>query len=381
MHARAVRAIEARSSSGRSSGLQSAPSQHLLAAALASLSACTVAQFARGDGGEPSECGAAPCDAHVPAPTDDPEDDDAGAAPHDEASMPGPGDAGVADIHADGDASGPVEGDDGAVAEPSERSPRELLEGRYALRARFYGKDVATGTQYLSQQLIWLAKVREGDDGGLELLAEVCEDRGEGTGLFVTQKISAILVHPKHVAVRRFILDLENDSFSTRGNPFLIGYREQVPECKDQPGASIVTSEGACVCPTSSQPPTRPNDCRVYDSDMDGNPGYAVELTGGINRVDHVRHKDQSQLKNGKVAPDRHHTATYSYNHDHYTLECGQRDCPTSEYKPCLPEESRVLFYPIDDLVPNGPEWTCEEVLQRSETGDFFPLTPLARDC
>lgn len=385
MRAKPVRrTMETTSTSSR--GLRAAPPLRLLATALASLAACTAPQFAPEDGGEQFSCGVARCDddlVELPADASGPVDTsgraDAADVTHDaDASSGAPADAGTLE---EGDASGGSEGEAGVVVGQTELSPRELLKGKYAVRARFYGKDVATGTQYLSQQLIWLAEVRDSEDGGLELLARVCEDRGEGTGLFVTQKISAIMRHPEHVAVRRFTIDLEGDTFGTRSEPFLIGYKEPPAECQGQRGESLVTSEGTCVCPTSTQPPTRVNDCRVYDSDKDGNPGYAVELTGGINRVDHVRHKDQSQLKNGKVASDQHHTATYSYNHDHYTLDCGQRDCPTSEYQPCLLEESQALFYPLDELAPNGSDWTCDEVLERSETGEFFPLTPLARNC
>lgn len=292
----------------------------------------------------------------------------------------------VAQLEEDGSVEPPLAADaslspsgDGGTA--SERA-RELLIGKYAVRARFYARDLLTGASSLAQEITWLADVDTGANGALQLLAKTCDDHAVNTG-GPLQPIRATLLFPDKVAVRRFELVVADESFSTIGEPLLIGYTESVAACDGKAGQTIVGPSGSCVCaPTSGRPPVRANDCRVYDSDEDGHPGYSVELTGGIMRTDYVRHRDMSQMVNGKISADKKHTAIYRFNHDHYTLECGgSATCGVSEYEPCLQDQSDVLFAPLDPLMPSGAEWTCAEILRKSAASELFPLTPLARAC
>lgn len=286
-------------------------------------------------------------------------------------------DAGLAaEASTAGDASLPDDArvdDTGAEA----ASWKDRLRGRYALRIRNYSRVQALeGLAALANEVLWLADVAIEADGRVMMTTRVCQDRTH-IGMSFLGESWAEMVSPEVLAGRRFELLYVNGQFRTEGAPALHGYTDDVPpECA--PGRTAAARpdqvwlrNGTCDCPSATTPPTSPNDCRVTNPDDDAFPGYTIRLSGGFTGFDYIRNKDASQFEEGRIDPDKRHSARYTRIYDFYQLGCARPPCARSSPEFCPSVPNVVEFAPLTEPL------TCAELVRQTDDGRLFRPEPL----
>lgn len=249
-----------------------------------------------------------------------------------------------------------------------EHDAADALPGTYAVHVRFYGRERSTGLIELLHELISVATIT-GGDAALHMQVRTCEDSGHlvSAGLRTDVRVK----YPEQFPVRDFELVVEGESFHSTGEPLAIGYEPQWPDgCTA--GASLPSAspwlQGSCACIAGSDPPTRADDCRVIDSDQDGNPGMTVQASGLVNALQSARIRDRSQYVLGVIDQvTRRHRASYDKAEDFRELVCSAGDCPSYEGRLCEIGQQRVTFVPLAE-----PGSSCAEVLQRVERNELF---------
>jgi hypothetical protein len=270
-----------------------------------------------------------------------------------DADAPAPAPAAPDAAEPTGDASSVV------AALPSWAEP---LRGRYALRARFYGREQSSGTQTL-QEVLALALVAQDRAGPLVLELRLCDNTGIAKAA-LGPELTTRIQYPELYPMRRFPIELRDGVWSTNKVPTSIGYEAEAPGC----GAGDATGlrqrawlkDRLCQCPSDTDMlPTSLDDCRLSDPDADSQPGITVKLTGLFSGTDNVRLKDFSQLVHGRVAPDGRHRAEYAIREDYYALTC---TACTGGAQPnitdCHPGNNPVELVPID------ASFGCSEIVR-----------------
>ncbi|MET0284007.1 MAG: hypothetical protein ABW352_06040 [Polyangiales bacterium] len=260
------------------------------------------------------------------------------------------------------DGSLPLTHSDAAI---DARSPADALRGSYAVHARFYGW--STGIVQVLHEVIAIANItREG--AGLKMRVETCEDSGQ---LLTGFRTDVRVKYPEHFPVRTYDLVVEGGSFHTTDEPLLIGYTEKWPSgCSA--GARIASSDkwnadGKCDC-VQGEPPTRQSDCRVIDSDQDGNPGMTVQASGIVSATQSVRIRDRSQYVLGVIDEVGHrHHASFEKDEDFVELVCSPGDCPKYTGRFCPITQQPASFVPLENA-----NVSCREVLRRVESNLLF---------
>jgi hypothetical protein len=260
--------------------------------------------------------------------------------------------------------------------------------GNYAIRARFYAIEANSGLAGLAQEIIMLGQAaRDADSGELMLRVRSCEDHATGGGGPLST--DARMVAPERYPARVYTLQVTGDTFQTAGPPALAGFTAE-PATPCSAGARVPAppeqswrKDHQCTCPRDNSTPTTADDCRVIDSDGDGQPGFTVRWSGAVKREIYAARRDLSQMASGKIHADGHHTANYTWNHEHSTLACSSGTCADGlAYRPCVPSvPNPVSFAPLGQLAPSGAAWSCSELMQ--QVGSLFPSDPLAipEDC
>lgn len=187
---------------------------------------------------------------------------------------------------------------------------------------------------------------------------------------------------PQSFPERTFDLTVSGDTFQASAPPSTIGY-QSVAGCAA--GASQSHPErswlfaGECSCPSSDLPPTAPTDCRVIDSDDDGNPGFTVQFTGGTENASYSRIRDSSQIVSGRLSPDGRHSAQFLANTDTFQLSCAREPCTRSSAQLCPVTQNPVRFLP---LAPGNLGWDCAGALDAADNSGLIGLgVPTAPDC
>lgn len=282
-----------------------------------------------------------------------------------DATLSSPADAGTSDAGAD------------------QAWPKPLL-GTYALRVRFFGSDDGVApVDYLHEKL-GFAIVREKASGEVEMEFSTCLDFAK-TQPGLVGELRVQTRYPERLEPDRFTVLRRGEEFHTTQAPRLVGYEDTVPvEC--EAGAATAPRKAeqgwlgatcSCVNPESG-PPTTVNDCRVTDPDHDGQPGVSIQLSGTSGGQDFVRWRDQSQIREGKLAANRRHTALWFGNSDYYQLQCASGICVRSTgYRVCPPALNTVEFEPLEEMSPAGTAWQCDQILTLIENGTLFPNSPL----
>ncbi|MEY4512699.1 MAG: hypothetical protein RLZZ450_4821 [Pseudomonadota bacterium] len=253
------------------------------------------------------------------------------------------------------------------------------LEGTYAVRTRFYGREQTTGLIPFTHELVHLVEVtHDAASGRVTMDAALCDDQG---GLLTAPPASVRVLYPDKVARRKFDVLYEGGFFHTEAPPLLTGFRSDAPAgCTTATTAARLEEQtwntsGSCTCPKSDAPPTSENDCRIIDADGDGKPGQSIQVSGAFDDVNYVRVKDFSQFTRGVIASNGKHVAQFTRNEDFYVLRCaGGGPCPRNTLKFCPATE--VLFEPLRTPPPSGT-WTCSDVRAQRDSCTLFGCTPL----
>ncbi|HEX5659114.1 MAG TPA: hypothetical protein VFX59_18095 [Polyangiales bacterium] len=240
--------------------------------------------------------------------------------------------------------------------------------GKYAVLVRFFGNATTAGSGSFAEEFVMLADVARVNNG-LQMSWKTCAYNGQAlVPLFPPLDYGGVDV--SNFPERTLQLVLNGNTFSTLGNPSLIGY-EELTNC---PAGSTQShperpwlAGGTCQCPTSSLLPTLPNDCRVTDIDGDGLPGFTVGWKGGTENRSYSRIKDSSQLVNGLIAQNGEHRANLLPSYENYQLGCDREPCSRYPVQVCAPEKNPARFLPLEDK-----EWSCADVVKEVENrGDL----------
>jgi len=269
------------------------------------------------------------------------------------------------------DASTAVEDAAAALADAAlSTTPEAFPLGQYAVLTRFYGTSAATGGGWFGEEALALAEVRRAGNG-LSMTLQTCAYRGRlVVPLFPL--IDYTVLKPETFPARTLQLVIRGNTFSTLGEPSLIGYQE-LTDCpagstQSHPDRPWLAS-GRCSCPSSNLPPTSPSDCRVIDSDSDNEPGVTVQFNGGAENFAHSRMRDSSQLMFGVIAPDGHHSAQFAANFDNYQLSCAREPCSRGSAQVCPIAQNPVRFLPLE-----ARAWTCSEVVSAVDNSSQLGL-------
>jgi hypothetical protein len=324
----------------------------------AGTSGCHAARFIERDGDAAPACGAVPC-LERDAGTDDAaaDADDEGAAEFDDdAAEPSLEDASPADRP--GDAAEPV-----TVSAPPEAA---ALQGTYAVRARWYGRE-ANQLVSFGHEMVWLATIRfDPQEGALKMDAQLCVDEGD---VLTTIPSATAIRYPERLPIRTYNIVLNGGVFTAIGDPLAMGY-DPAPPTNCASGQRIAArpqqvwnADRLCDCPLSDSLPTRVSDCRVTDPDNDMRPGFAVDFTGPLNTYNAVRNRESSQFVNGLIKADKRHTAELFKDEQYYVMECMPDSCSNAVYTFCPSK-----FHPVE-FVPLGPMGsasgsTCADVIE-----------------
>ncbi|HEX5659436.1 MAG TPA: hypothetical protein VFX59_19710 [Polyangiales bacterium] len=175
------------------------------------------------------------------------------------------------------------------------RTPADALLGKYAVHTRFYGRERTTGFVDLLHEIIVIADITR-DSSGLQMRVETCED--SGYLLTAGLRTDVRVAFPEKFPVRSFGLAVEGSSFHTTGEALPVGFTRDWPStCSagTRIPSTATWTQGSCECVPGTEPPSRVDDCRVIDSDQDGNPGMTVQGSGLVNAAQSVRILDRSQ--------------------------------------------------------------------------------------
>ena len=255
---------------------------------------------------------------------------------------------------------------------------RELLLGKYAIRAQFYGHERAT-QGVLTHEILLLGEiVHDAERDVLQLDHQVCADRGE---VIYAQgpTVSARALYPERLPRRRLDVIHDDTSFHTEGPPVLFGY-EAAPPAACRPGRQIPRPEpvpwggATCTCPLSDVPPTSASDCRVVDADGDGEPGFTVQVSGPVQANTSLRLKDMTQIARGKIDSRRRHTGDFVRAAEEGYLACPDSSCRGTSLSLCPEGLNPVEFAPLDE----DKSWTCSDIIREIEAGRLLPVRGLA---
>jgi len=324
---------------------------------------------------------------------------DTGLAPSRPPARPNDGsDARAPDAPSADAAPGWATDDAGSDAAPDGQPPIQMTEpgpsspgtpesgfavGSYVVHARYYGVETSSGFSY-AEDNVMLGRVARDPRGGLTLAVQNCanySNAASGTGLGTTARIVKLERYPE----RLFSLQVTGDVFQTTGPPTRAGYAQlkagtcpvgtAVPVMEPAPSWQ---SDGTCTCVSDDAPPSGVDDCRVIDSDGDGNPGFTVHWSGAVTRDLFSVRRDNSQLIEGKVSPNGHHSATFLPRHEHVTLQAATGSTAPATglaIRPCVSSVNNpVRFAPLGERSPSGAEWTCAEMLQQTASLFVEPL-------
>jgi hypothetical protein len=351
-------------------------SRCLVAASLLSLSACSDPAFADGDAASPPpacvlDCAVATGEAGLPGAPVVMSDwnGDGGSDAQGPSGQPNPS----------GDASVVMDAD--AISDDAGTAWAHRLEGSYVLRYRSFAREQTLGgLAVVASVQHWLATIALDDRGEVTLTTKLCEDRGELT--IPVAKAFVRTSRPETQAPRTFRLLYEGGSFRTEGAPSWVGYQEAAPDgCA--PGRKLPRRSdqpwlrSECDCPSSDLPPTSLTDCRLSDSDGDGQPGYTLELSGFVQGRDFCRLRDASQLVAGRIAEDGRHTATLMRNTEFFQLDCEGNGCARANGQACPGVMNEAEFVRLSPAVTDS-EGACAEVMQQVNAGVYYSDNPLA---
>jgi hypothetical protein len=177
--------------------------------------------------------------------------------------------------------------------------------------------------------------------------------------------------YPEKFPIRTFGLAVEGNSFHTTGEALAIGYTEQAPDACTGSGRAPSTEKwtnGTCECVSGTNAPTRADDCRVIDSDQDGEPGMSIVATGLVNATQSVRITDKSQYVFGVIdEASKRHRANYKKDEELQELRCSSQECASYKARLCAISTQLVTFVPLSEATIS-----CSEVLQRVESNLLF---------
>jgi hypothetical protein len=242
--------------------------------------------------------------------------------------------------------------------------------GRYAARSWVFSFDNADiiSVQTLGSYLT-LVDITPSPDGGLTLREEVCRfDSGfQAAGIGVHVRID----YPPGVSLTT-PLSYDAQRFSTQTASAYAGYGAAPAGCT--PGATAMAggpvrpwlTNNMCDCPTTNAPPISARDCRVIDSDSDGQPGNTFTITtGGSVGVYNVAQEQPLALVNGYREGERLY-AQRQYGDKTKVLSCtidgkaaALSSCALGTVGACLPTYNPVEMLRIQ------PQQGCADIRQR----------------
>jgi len=282
----------------------------------------------------------------------------------------------------DRDAGGVALEPDAAGAQVEVDEPSTLMPGRYAILARFYGEDGAGSLGWFAEEQTVLATIERTGSNKLSLAWEICRSYTDVRSLSV--RVEADLLSPQYSGVRHLELLVTGSSFRTQGDPLLIGYEPL--SGADCPANSRIAkpdrhwlTDGRCTCADSDLPPTKRDDCRVIDSDMDSHPGATVRYTSGSDSYMAIR--DRSQLVDGVIDPAGFHRAGYLRLGESNALQCTAGCSGPPNVNVCAPDHNPVVFQPLAELAPDGKAWTCATLQTYVVSHPFELGMPQKPDC
>lgn len=252
-----------------------------------------------------------------------------------------------------------------------------LLEGRYAVLARFRGTATTSALGSFVEEIVALAEITRVPGEGLRMSWSTCEHRSRIQAPLLPELRSRVQ-RPDKLPTRTFRVLSSAQGFETQAVPSTVGY-EQLTEQSCPPGTLRAQagrpwlSDGRCLCASSSEPPTDLRDCRVIDSDGDGQPGFTVEFPGFDDAYSRMR--DASRMVMGVIASDRRHRANFVGALDTYQLRCPNGPCTRASLSLCSPEQNPVRFLPLQ-MRADGAPWDCRQIVQELDVTGAFNLDP-----
>jgi hypothetical protein len=200
-----------------------------------------------------------------------------------------------------------------------------------------------------------------------EMTATLCEHSATNSALTVR------VAEPSKLPPMRHKLLFQSSSFSTEPLDTAIGFHAELPpECQGKLGQAVSVTGRTCRCLSDVLPQVE-DDCRVFDPDSDGLPGYSLlakafalpesRLYGvTVNRSKFVH--GAPRVGGGFVAQQESSEASVQFACQPSCLNL------TGTLPSCAPEQSEVTFVLLDPReVPSG--WTCAAILDRA--GKLFP--------
>lgn len=246
---------------------------------------------------------------------------------------------------------------------------RARWAGRYAVRSFVFGNSLL---YQASGKYLTLAEIKPTSAGGLELEEEICRFETSLPYWGVTLHFAADYPAGTRLSTP---LTFDAQSFGSVPASALIGYGSAPADC-----AGATTSRSAspvrswlsgneCECPRDPDSiPISAKDCRVYDSDADGQPGHTFRaIFAGSSGVFRVAQEQRLSLVNGYRVGERLF-AQRAFSDVTKVLGCTVdgvatrvADCPLGTDGPCPAEHNPA------ELVRIEAEYGCRDIIQREQ--------------
>jgi hypothetical protein len=263
-----------------------------------------------------------------------------------------------------------------ASSMPSWATP---LLGRYAARSYAFSQDKAGSLNRAREYvLVDIVELEQGSaNAHVELQLQLCDSFVEGTA-------GEIAVVSPLKTVRRDNRVLFGDhSWTTQAAAATDGYVRALPARCEGHAGTLVGKDPAqtwiagaqCRCPSSFEAVPTLDDCRIVDSDDDGNPGATLHLHPkvlGLGDTDlYVATINQNTFVSGTVGSAGRHSAQLSVEQYGYQLDCKPAGCLdiSESPAPCGPARNKAEFARLGDA--GDTSFTCQDVLERAS--ELFP--------